>query len=1045
MTREGIAQDPGADVLALRLLGPLSLSVDQNELDLGGTRQRVLLAMLALNANRVVPLEQLIDAVWETEPPNTARAQIQICVSGLRRVFAGVGNELQIRTRPPGYLLEIDEGNLDVARFNSLVTAARTHVENNRLSEGVAALRSATSLWRGPALAGMNSDPLRRNAAQLEGARVTAIMERIRLDLALGRHDEIIGELFALVKEHPLRERLYEYLMLALYRAGRQAEALEVCRQARATLMEELGIELGESTRRLETAILKRDPQLDIATIGGPAGVQARPPMTAPEPQAVVPRRLPATIADFTGREDQLAEIKRALGADERREGTENYGMRIVSISGMGGVGKSTLALRAAHELRDSYPDGHLYGDLESPSGDDRVRGVLARFLRALGVDGNAMPEDDEERGDLYRSRLANKKLLVVLDGATDEEQVMPLLPAGPGCAVLVTSRARLSGLPGARQVAIDVFDVDHALALLTTIVGEDRLAAEPQAARELVELCGGLPLAIRIAGARLVSRAHWQIDTLVARLRNTVRRLDELSFRGLVLRSNIEQSYQALSPVAQRLFRLYALVTTRDFPGWTAAALLDIDPFDALEVVETLVDAQLLDTVQYPGERLRYRFHDLIRVYATEQLDATEPEAERTAAVERLVGAWLARAEHAHRKEHGGDFTVLHGTAPRWPGAAELEEVDEMGNQIDWLESERRSLVSAVHLAADYGMTEACWDLALTSMTLFEVKGYFDDWRDTGERALTAAEATDNQRGRAAMLYSLGGMYSQQTKWSDAEPRYTAALEIFEQLGDDHGYALALRNVATLDRLRDGHAEVLAKYEVALEKMRAVGDRVGEAYIMRNMAKVCIDGGDTDRAQALLEAALTCCQEVRYLRGEAQVLVRFAELHLFVNQIEQAHQALNRVLLIVRDLGDRIGEAHALYRLGVVRQRSGRLDNAETTLQHALSLAEQVGERMVAGWANHALGEIALSRGQEMAGAAHVEAAIALFTELGAIMWRAKGLVLRADIQQGRGEYKSAVRDLDQAIELLGALESPEAVRLRKELERNRGGALFH
>ena len=1027
----------------------MTLSVGRDELDLGGARQRVVLAMLALNANRAVPVDQLIEAVWEDSPPNTARAQIQICVSGLRRVLADAGGEAKIRTRAPGYLLEIVEDALDVARFYRLVNAARTHVEVNRLSEAVATLRSALSLWRGPALAGMNSELLRRNAAQLEDAKITALMERIRLDLALGRHDEIVGELFALVEEHPLRERLYENLMLALYQSGRQAEALEVCRQGRATFMAELGIELGESTRRLETAILNRDPKLDpklaVAVKGGDA---PRPAPTAAEPQGVVPRRLPATIADFTGRQAQLTIIKRVLGDTGRPDETASYGMRIVSISGKGGVGKSTLALRAAHELRDAYPDGHLYGDLESADNDtgdgpDRVRGVLARFLRALGIGGNAMPDDDEERGDLYRSRVANKKVLVVLDGATDENQVIPLLPAGSGCAVIVTSRARLSGLPGAYQVGIDVFDVDRSLEMLTTIVGADRLRAEPEAGRELVELCGGLPLAIRIAGARLTSRAHWGVDMLVTRLRNTVRRLDELSFRGLALRSNIDQSYDALPPVGQRLFRRFSLITTRDFPGWVAAALLDNDPFDALEVVESLVDAQLLDTVQYPGERLRYRFHDLIRIYAAERLRTAESETERTATVERLLGAWLSRTEHAHRKELGGDYTILHGTAPRWPGGPELEEADEMGNQIDWLEGERRSLVSAVHLAADHGMSEACWDLALTSVTLFEVKGYFDDWCETAERALASAEETGNERGRGAMLYALGAMHSHQTRLREAQRCFAGAMEIFERIGDEHGYALALRNSTTLDRLRAGDAAMMENYEVALAKLRAVGDRVGEAYILRNMAKVCIDGGEVERAEAMLDTALARCREVGYLRGEAQVLNRFAELHLFGNQLEQAHHALKRVLLIVRDIGDRIGEAHALYRLGVVRQRSGRLDNAETTLQHALSLSQQVGERMIAASAHHTLGEIALARGQEAAGQDHVETALALFAELGATIWQAKTLILRSDIHQDRGAEVLADQDLDQAIELLGTVRNAEATRLRQELERNRGDAV--
>jgi DNA-binding SARP family transcriptional activator len=1025
-------------VLALRLLGPLALSVDGEERDLGGTRQRVVLAMLALNANRVVSIEHLIDAVWDSSPPTTARAQIQICISGLRRVLVDV-DTTQIRTRAPGYLLEIPETNLDIAQFGSLVASARAHVDAGRVPEAVATLRSALTLWRGPALAGMYSEVLARGAAQLNDDRVAAIMERIRLDLALGRPEEVVGELFALVKEHPLRERLYEYLMLALYRSGRQAEALEVCRQARATLMEELGIELGQSVRRLENAILNRDPELDLAAT---AVNPVRPAAPVPE-QQVVPRRLPASIADFTGRQSQLDEIKHALGNDGASD-TINYGVRIVSISGKGGVGKSTLAIRAAHELRDAYPDGHLYGDLESLHGEDRVRGVLARFLSALGIDGNAVPADDEERGELYRSRVANKHVLVVLDGAMDEDQVIPLLPAGPGCAVIVTSRARLSGLPGAHHIGIDVFDESLSMEMLATMVGANRLRAEPEAARELVNLCGGLPLAIRIAGARLASRPHWRIDVLVARLRNAVRRLDELSYRGLVLRSNIGLSYRTLSGTARRLFRLFAMLTSPDFPGWTAAALLDTDPYDALEIVENLVEAQLLDTVQYPGELLRYRLHDLIRVYATERLQEEEPEADRAAAAERLVGAWLARAEHAHRKEYGGDYAIIHGDAPRWSGASELDEVDEMSDQMAWLESERRSLVSAVDLAADYGMAEACWDLALTCVSLFQVKGYFDDWRDTSERALAAVEEAGNERGRAAMLYSLGEMHSQQTRLDEAARCYAGALALFDKVGEEHGYALVLRNSATLDRLRDQAGATMVKYEAALEKMRKVGDLVSEAHILQHMAKVLIDEGDTDRAQELLETALDCCRRVKHLRLEAQVLNRFAELYLFINQVDQAHQALNRVLLIVRDIGDRIGEAHALYRLGVVRQRTGRLDNAETTLQHALSLAQQLGERMVAGTAHHALGEIALARGQGAAGADHVDAALTLFAELGSMIWRAKALILRSDIHQGRGEDALAARDFDQAIELLRTLESSEAVRLRQELERNHGNAIF-
>jgi DNA-binding SARP family transcriptional activator/tetratricopeptide (TPR) repeat protein len=1018
----------------LRLLGPLEVASGGREHDLGGSRQQVVLAMLALNANRVVPVEQLIDAVWNTAPPTTARAQIQICISALRKIFTDAGVTLSIRTRAPGYQLEAAPERLDTEQFTALVATARTHVGAGRNSEAVAALRSALALWRGPALAGLRSDLVRRGADQLEHARLAAIMERIRLDLALGHHEEVVGELSGLVDEHPLRERLYEFLMLALYRSGRQAEALEVCRRARTTLVEELGIEPGESLQRLETAILQRIPELDVKSMGPASDVEpvAKAP---PVKHTVVPRRLPASIADFTGRCEQLCEIRQALSDDDP---AGRFGMRIVAISGKGGVGKSTLAVRAAHELRDVYPDGHLYADLQAPPGTDRVSAALDRFLRALGVDGSAIPEDVEEKADMYRSRIADDRVLVVLDGATDEDEVMPLLPAGPGCAVIVTSRARLSGLPGAHLVDIHPFDVELSLEMLAKIIGTERVSAERSAAVELVDFCGHLPLAMRIAGARLASRPHWRVDILVARLRNTARRLDELSYRGLELRSSIGLTYRALKNDAKRLFRLFSLVTTPDFPGWTAAALLDIDPFDAEEVLENLVETQLLDTVDYPGERLRYRFHDLIRVYADERLRMEETPEECRQATARLVGAWLAKAEVAHRKEYGGDYTILHGTGPRWyPEGGHFD--DDINVPMEWLESERRGLVAAVKLAAEIDEHELCWDLALTSVTLFEVKAHFDDWRETAEVALAAAVNGDNRRGQGAMLYSLGSMAMSQRRLAAAEERFDEALEIFRADDEAHGCALVLRNAAMVDRMRGRSSAMLLKYTKSLELMRKVDDPVGEAGILRSLAKLRIDEGDIEQARELLDTALACTRRVGYLRGEAQVVTRFAELYLGENQVEQAHQALNRVLLIVREIGDRIGEAHALYGVGVVRQRTGRLDNAEATLQHAQSLARRVGERFIEAQALYALGEIALARGNDITGLVRLAEAQQLFAELGSIVWHAKALILISDVHQGGGELDRARHDVDEALDLLKRADSKEAARLRAVLENNR------
>ena len=999
----------------------------------------MILSMMALNANRVTPVEQLIDAVWDTSPPSTARAQIQICISALRKLFSDAGQPEVIKTYPPGYMLEISASELDSEEFAGLVVAARRQADDGRLAVAAATLRNALALWRGPALAGVQSSLVRRSAALLDESRLAAIEERVRLDLGLGRHEEISGELAGLVDEHPLRERLYGFLMLALYRSGRQAEALEVQRRARTLLVEELGIEPGQELQDLERAILNRDPSLDFK-IGGPwaaTGPEERAVDKSTMEQSMVPRQLPGSIADFTGRESHIAQIKEILSG-EPSSAISPYAVRIVAISGKGGIGKSSLAIRVAHELIDVFPDGHLYGDFQSPGGDNRTATLLVRFLRALGVSGTAIPEDIQERAEMYRSLLARKRLLVVLDDVTAESQVLPLMPGSPNCAVIVTSRMRLSGLSGADWIDVDVFDTGKSMELLTKIISPERVRAEQGAAVELVQFCGGLPLALRIAGARLASRPHWRIAGLVQRLADEARRLDEFTHRGLELRSNIGLTYRALPKQAQRLFRLFALVQAPDFPAWTAAALLDTDLIEAEDVMETLIDARVLDTIEYQGERVRYRFHALIRVYALEQLVESESNAEREQALTRLLGAWLALAERAHRKEYGGDFTILHSLAPRWqPPDGEIDV--SMENPIDWWDAERAALVAAVRQAAAAGLDELCWDLALTSVTLFEVKGYFDLWRETAELGLKVTERADNRTGRAAMLYSLGTLNMFQKRLAEAQRCYADALEIFEADDHTHGRALVLRNTAMVDGLLGNSGPMLTKYADSLELMRAVGDRMGEAWILVRLARFRVDEGDVETARGMLNEALQICQDVKCLRGEAQVVRQFAYLYMSTDQIELARQALHRVLLIVRDIGDRIGETYALCGLGVVRFREGRPESAETTLRHALALAKRVGERLVEGEALCALGEIGLARGNYSAAAAHLAEASQLFGELRSALWQAKSLSLLSEVHVATGDLGEAICTLEQASALLESADSKEAARWLARIEATR------
>ncbi|MGB3441050.1 MAG: BTAD domain-containing putative transcriptional regulator [Actinophytocola sp.] len=1025
--------------MKLRLLGPLELVVGRRSVNIGGPRQRVVLAMLALNVNRVTPIDSLVDALWDEEPPSTARAQIQTCIYGLRKLFAhDAGLPEAIQTKPPGYLLELPTADLDSQEFTALVAEGRAQARKRLHEDAARTLRAALALWRGPMLADISSDLVQRGAASFEDGRVAAIEERVRLDLALGRHETVISELAALVEEHPYNEPLAELRMIALYRCGRQADALDAARRTRAVLSEELGIEPGNKLSKLETAILNRDPTLDYTP---PVPAAAKAPAQLPQESAQrghadrvpAPRQLPASIADFTGREEQIEAIKATI-APEGDQGA--YAVRIVGISGKGGVGKSSLAVRVAHELREQFPDGQLYGDLQNHSGmDDPSAALLARFLRSLGVNGAAVPEDPQERAEMYRSLLADKRVLVVLDDVTSEVDVVPLLPGSATCAVIATSRMRLPGLFGARWFDIDVLDTEASTGLLAKIIGPRRVAAETGSVEELVALCGGLPLALRIAGARLESRPHWRVAALVARLQDEVGRLDEFTYRGYGLRFNIDLTYRSLPERAKRLLRLFAVVRAADFPAWMAAALLGTDLIDAEDVLEQLVEAQLLDVVDIPGERLRYRFHSLIRIYAGELLTATESAEERSAALERVIGGWLALAEDAHRDEYGGDYTILHGTAPRWRPPGRVRR-DRSTNPMAWWDSERAGLVEAVRQAAATGLDELCWDLALTSITLFEVKGYYDYWRETATLGLDVTRRAENRRGYAVMLYSLGTLNLAQKRLADADKCFAEALEIFSEVGDGHGRALVLRNSAIIDSLHGDSATMLEKYTESLALLRECGDRMGEAQVLRSVAEFRGNEGDGALAAELLDSALSICREVGCLRGEAQVLYRFANLRLESGALVDAQRDLSRVRDIVHQIGDRMGEAYAQYGLGIALYREGRAEEAETALHAALDLALLLGERLVEGQSLYVLGEISLGRGDHETGALHLAAAGVVFADLGSALWHAKTLILQSGMYAGMGAPAEAGERADRARTLLGGLDSQEATRLLSQLD---------
>lgn len=895
-------------------------------------RQEIVLAMLLLDANRVVNTHRLIDAVWDDDPPATARTQVQICVSALRSNLSKIGRAGALITKPPGYMLQVDDGHLDAATFAHLVAKAQSLAHHRYLADAAQALREGIALWRGPALNGIESRMLQARAVQLDESLLVAKETYYDLARKLGGDQQLIGEIAALVKEYPLRERLRKQLMLALYRSGRQAEALEQFRVCRELTIDQLGIEPSAELRELELAILSGDPRLRAP----------EPPVTvsaAATPELVAPLQLPADIADFTGRTETVAQIDELLLESDSPRATP-----VVVLAGKPGVGKSAMAVHAAHLFGETrFPDGQLYCELGGTfASPETPLDVLGRFLRALGIPGSSIPDTVDERAAMYRHVLARRRMLVVLDDAASESQVRALLPGSPTCAVIVTSRVRLTGLAGARSIEIDVFEPDEAMSMLVNVIGERRVTAEPDAAEALIRLVDGLPLALRIVSARILARPKLTLSWMLERLTDERHRLDELSHGEMALRASVALSYDYLPPDARRLLRLLSALDGLTFPSWVAATLLDMSPAPGSDVLECLVDMQMVEAAAADGNgRPRYKFHELIRLFASEQLDRQERPEDVEAAIGRVAAGWLGLAREAHSRLYGRDgSTVLHGGAPRWlPSDRDVDRI--LGDPMAWFELERANLVWCVDAAAQAGLDEHCWDLAVTLVALFEARCYFEDWDKTHQRALESVRAKGNARGRAALLCSLGSLHLSRRRPDDAHDTLMPALSLFTELGDTHGLAIVRRNLALVDQMNGEPQRALRRYEQAAAEFAAVGDTVGQAHLLSQVAKIALDAGDFDSAERHLCEAMTLCPRVGSRRVEVQVRFRLGDVRIGQRRYHQADELLVELLGIVRAGRDIVGEARILERLGTVNACLRNDDAAMRLLREALDLTE--------------------------------------------------------------------------------------------------------
>jgi tetratricopeptide (TPR) repeat protein/transcriptional regulator with XRE-family HTH domain len=657
-------------------------------------------------------------------------------------------------------------------------------------------------------------------------------------------------------------------------------------------------------------------------------------------PRSPLAAQLPASTSDFTGRRSQVEDLCAALLPGVGAPGQ----VSVAAITGGGGLGKTTLAVHVAHRVAERFPDGQLYinlnGALENAL---RPESVLGQWLRALGEDASALPAGVEERAALFRSRLSRRRVLLVLDNARDAEQIRPLLPATNECAVLITSRNRLTELPGAYKLNLSSLPDDEAMILLAQLVGADRLAAEPEATAELLRACDGMPLALRIAGARLGARANWAVSTLAWRLSDRRRRLDELAIGDLAARACFDVSYAALPRPGfdgnlslERAFRLLGLVAGPDISLPAAASLLGLSEAHAELVLEGLVDTHLLDS----PEPDRYRMHDLVRLYAAERAAADEDEAERAYAVERLIGWYVASAADAHRVLSPQSRAVPVEEIKLSCPARSFTDHDE---GLDWCERERADLVAAVLQAAEFGLSELSWKLAAAMLGFFNARRYLADWTSTHLAALGAAQAAGDLVGEAWMQNNLGFVYFY---WQETERKalvcFERSLEIRVQLGDRIGESIALNNLGTAAHRLGENAKAIAALEKAMEIREELGDQVGALQAILNLGQISGDEGQHERAESYLLRALRMAEELALGELVVKSLTGLGTTYIDLSRLEDAKRYLYRALDLCRSMRHVDSEAITMQNLAIAHNASGELETALNFWQQALALYER-------------------------------------------------------------------------------------------------------
>jgi DNA-binding SARP family transcriptional activator len=946
-------------MMRFRLLGPLEIRTGEDWQGIGAPKWRSVLAALLINAGQIVPADVLISEVWGDEPPAKAANLISIYVLRLRRLLGDAESSVLV-TRAPGYQLRLAPADTDVQVFEALVRDARRAYAAGDPAGAAGQLAEALALWHGSPLADVPPTPLvDAEADRLAELRLDAAELRIAAELACGGHAQVIPDLRRLLADHPLREGLWLLLLRALDGAGRHAEALDAYGQARSVIADELGVDPGPELRQLYADMLAQDDRLAREGGDAPGSISAgavKPSPASPGPalaEARLPRpvpapaQLPADVADFTGRDDEVQHLCDLLSG---AGGNGDSGaVRIALVAGSGGLGKTSLAVHAAHRVRGSFPDGQLYVDLLGatpqplPAAD-----ALARFLRDLGVDGREIPVDEDERAARYRTVLAGRRILIVLDNARDAAQVRPLLPGTASCAVLITTRSRMADLASTRLVDLNVLDDDEALTLFTRIAGDKRAAAEPEATAELLLACAGLPLAIRICAARLASRSGWTIRTMADRLRDTRRRLDELRVGDLAVRASFQVSFDSLPDSAEPdgiapadAFRMLGLWYGSSISSAAAAALFGTTADLAGDALEALVDARLLES-RSPD---RYQFHDLLRVYSSERSVADLSEPARDAAIGRLLRWYMRTADAAATAQVPQRYNIPLDPADTGPSPLSFATAEDA---LTWYDAESANLVAATRQAAEHGLHDIAWRLPAPLYLVFNSRGNWVDCIATHRIALDSARQADSRQGEAWILNNLGNALGV-SRDPEGIGHLEQSLAIRHEIGDLMGEAQAANNLADAYQWMGRTDEALDLYRRALDLDRRAGTRYGESIALVNLGSALLDLDRAEEAIDYLLQARRSFAEINFEDGVGYVLYTLGRGYLALGRDADALDSLRAALATHLATGNRRRQAATLKFLGTAQSRAGLTAEARESWAGAAAIFEELGDNVLA------------------------------------------------------------------------------------------------